>query len=99
MVHQPDADLPSAAVVVTCSRCTETVCTGGLREASQQSNGMVEAFVNTMRRDYVDGADLSTATVVLAQLPEWTTDYNHMIPHLALGYQAPVEYRRTMVTP
>lgn len=69
-----------------------------LREASQKSNGMVEAFVHTMRRDYVDGADLSTATVVVAQLAEWITDYNHMVPHLALGYQAPVAYRRTMVT-
>jgi len=55
--------------------------------------------MNTMRRDYVDGADLSTATVVLAQLAHWITDYNHVVPDLALSYQAPVEYRRTMATP
>ena len=33
--------------------------------ASPESNGMLEAFVNTLRRDYLDGADLSTAAAVL----------------------------------
>jgi transposase InsO family protein len=32
---------------------------------SPQSNGMSEAFVNTLRRDYLAGADLSSAAVVL----------------------------------
>jgi transposase InsO family protein len=37
---------------------------------SPQSNGMSEAFVNTLKRDYVDGADRSAAATVLRQLPE-----------------------------
>ena len=32
---------------------------------SPQSNGMSEAFVNTMKRDYIAGADRSTAAAVL----------------------------------
>lgn len=34
---------------------------------SPQSNGMSEAFVNTIKRDYVAGADRSTARAVLAR--------------------------------
>lgn len=63
--------------------------------ASPQSNGMSEAFVNTMRRDYLAGADLSTADAVLAQIPEWIADYNAVAPHSALGYQSPQQYRST----
>lgn len=62
--------------------------------ASPQSNGMSEAFVNTMRRDYISGADLSTAAAVLAQIPAWFADYNAVAPHSALGYQAPQQYRQ-----
>ena len=64
--------------------------------SSPQSNGMAEALVNTLRRDYIDGADLSTAEVVLDQLPEWFADYNGVAPHSALGYKSPREYRANM---
>ena len=37
--------------------------------SSPESNGMSEAFVNTMRRDYFAGADLSSSAAVLDQLP------------------------------
>ena len=63
--------------------------------ASPQSNGMSEAFVDTLRRDYLAGADLSTADVVLEQIPDWIADYNAVAPHSALGYQSPQQYRRT----
>lgn len=65
--------------------------------ASPESNGMSEAFVNTMRRDYFAGADLSTAGVVLDQIPAWITDYNAVAPHSALGYQSPQQYRSTLL--
>ena len=58
---------------------------------------MSEAFVNTLRRDYLAGADLSTAALVLAQIPAWLADYNAIAPHSALGFQAPQQYRRTML--
>jgi transposase InsO family protein len=65
--------------------------------SSPESNGMSEAFVNTMRRDYFAGADLSTADVVLDQMPAWFADYNAVAPHSALGYQSPNQYRTTML--
>ncbi len=37
--------------------------------ASPESNGMSEAFVNTLRRDYLDGADRSTAARLREQVP------------------------------
>jgi len=64
---------------------------------SRQSNGMSEAFVNTMRRDYLAGADLSTAGRVLEQIPAWIADYNAVAPHSALGFQSPQQYRSTML--
>jgi putative transposase len=63
--------------------------------SSPQSNGMSEAFVNTLRRDYIAGADLSTAAIVQAQIPAWIADYNAIAPHSALGYQSPQQYRST----
>lgn len=65
--------------------------------ASPQSNGMSEAFVNTLRRDYIAGADLSTAASVLDQIPAWLADYNAVAPHSALGYQSPHQYRGTQL--
>lgn len=61
--------------------------------ASPQSNGMSEAFVNTIKRDYVAGADRSSAASLLAQIPAWIADYNAVAPHSALGYQSPQQYR------
>lgn len=61
--------------------------------ASPESNGMAEALVNTLRRDYLDGADRSSARSVIAQLPAWFADHDHRAPHSGLGYRSPVESR------
>jgi len=61
--------------------------------ASPESNGMSEAFVNTLRRDYVSGADLSDAETVLDQVAGWIADYNAIAPHSSLGYRSPHQYR------
>lgn len=66
--------------------------------ASPESNGMAEAFVNTLRRDYVEGADIASAGRVLELVPRWIAEYNEDAPHSSLGYRSPVEYRRRMVT-
>jgi transposase InsO family protein len=55
---------------------------------------MSEAFVNTLRRDYLDGADRGTAVALLDQIPAWIADYNSVAPHSALCYRPPTEYRR-----
>jgi len=54
---------------------------------------MAEAFVNTIKRDYVAGADLSDAQTVIQQLPDWIEDYNRFAPHSALGFLSPKEFR------
>jgi len=56
---------------------------------------MSEAFVNTLWRDYIVGANLATAAVVLDQIPAWIADYNAVAPHSALGFESPQLYRRT----
>jgi len=60
---------------------------------SPESNGMAEAFVNTIKRDYVPGADLSNAETVIRQLPAWIDDYNRLAPHSSLGMLSPMEFR------
>jgi putative transposase len=60
---------------------------------SPQSNGMSEAFVNTMRRDYIESAELWSAAHVITQLLAWFEDYNENAPHSALGMKSPREYR------
>ena len=60
---------------------------------SPQSNGMSEAFVNTLKRDYVECAMLWDAQTVLRQVPDWFEDYNQRAPHSALGMLSPRQYR------
>ena len=63
---------------------------------SPESNGLAEAFVHTLNRDYVNGAELRDAEAVRAQLGEWLEDYNRQAPHSALGMRPPTEYRATL---
>lgn len=54
---------------------------------------MSEAFVNTLKRDYVQGAMLWDAQKVLEQVSGWFEDYNQRAPHSALGMLSPRQYR------
>lgn len=67
--------------------------------ASPQSNGMSEAFVNTLKRDYVSGADRSSAAALLEAIPAWIADYNAVAPHSALGFRSPAQYRAEVLVP
>jgi transposase InsO family protein len=60
---------------------------------SPESNGMAEAMVWTLRRDYLSDGDLSSAGAVLGQLERWFGDYNALAPHSALGFKSPRQYR------
>lgn len=60
---------------------------------SPQSNGMAEAFVKTMKRDYVLVNPVPDGPTVLQQLVKWFDDYNTVHPHSALGYRSPEEFR------
>jgi putative transposase len=59
---------------------------------SPQSNGMAEAFVKTMKRDYVRVSPLPDARTVMESLPLWIEHYNSLHPHKALGYRSPREF-------
>ncbi|MCB9092963.1 MAG: transposase, partial [Halobacteriovoraceae bacterium] len=63
---------------------------------SPQSNGMSEAFVGTLKRDYVYTSDCYDAKSVLEMLPEWIKDYNENAPHSGLKMMSPLEYRRSI---
>jgi putative transposase len=57
-----------------------------------QSNGMAEAFVRTMKRDYVRASPRPDARTVIAQIPRWFEPYNTIHPHRALGYRSPRKF-------
>jgi putative transposase len=59
---------------------------------SPKSNGTAEAFVRTIKRDYVRVSPLPDARTVLESLPLWFEHYNSLHPHRALGYRSPREF-------
>ena len=52
-----------------------------MRIKSPQSNGMAEAFVRTLKRDYVRVSSKPDARSVLEQPPGWIAHYNTVHPH------------------
>ena len=63
------------------------------RAYSPESNGMSEAFVKTIKRDYVYVNDCYSAEQTIGQLESWIKDYNTVAPHSALGMKSPKMYR------
>lgn len=59
---------------------------------SPESNGMSEAFVKTIKRDYVYCSDCFDAKTTIKLMKSWIKDYNENAPHSALGMQSPKEY-------
>jgi putative transposase len=64
---------------------------------SPQSNGMAEAFVKTLKRDYARVNPCPDAASVLRQLDGWFEHYNTVHPHKALGYRSPREFRKHLM--
>jgi putative transposase len=62
--------------------------------ASPESNGIAEAFVKTLKRDYVRVNPLPDAATVLRQIDGWFVDYNDSHPHSGLGMRSPREFIR-----
>ncbi len=63
---------------------------------SPASNGIAEAFVGTIKRDYVHVSDCVSADWVIDQIPKWIEDYNENAPHAALAMRSPREYQRAL---
>jgi putative transposase len=59
---------------------------------SPQSNGMAEAFVRTLKRDYARVSPRPDAQAVINQLPRWFEHYNSVHPHKVLGYRSPRQF-------
>lgn len=66
---------------------------------SPESNGMAEALVKTMKRDYVGVNPTPDAQTVIKSLPEWFEHYNLLHPHKALGYRSPREFIADQINP
>lgn len=65
---------------------------------SPESNGMAEAFVKTIKRDYASWKNISDAKTVMAGMGDWIEDYNEIAPHKGLGWLSPREFRRLGMT-
>ncbi|QBX35138.1 IS3 family transposase [Paracoccus liaowanqingii] len=59
---------------------------------SPQSNGISEAFVKTLKRDYVQVTPLPDAQNVLGLIGGWIEDYNDNHPHSGLKMRSPREF-------
>ena len=59
---------------------------------SPESNGVCEAFVKTLKRDYARVNPRPDAISVLQQLPAWFEDYNNIHPHSGLRTRSPREF-------
>ncbi|TJZ85602.1 IS3 family transposase [Paracoccus hibiscisoli] len=59
---------------------------------SPQSNGISEAFVKTLKRDYVQVTPLPDAQTVLRLIGGWIEDYNDNHPHSGLKMRSPREF-------
>ena len=58
---------------------------------SPQSNGVSEAFVHTLKRDYVQVTPLPDALAALTLIGTWFEDYNDNHPHSGLKMRSPRE--------
>ena len=64
--------------------------------ASAQSNGMFEAFVKTLKRDYIRISPIPDADTALRKIDGWIEDYNEIHPHSALKMASPREFIKAL---
>lgn len=66
---------------------------------SPESNGISEAFVKTLKRDYARIQPRPDALTVLQQLSAWIDDYNENHPHSGLRMHSPHEFIQSQSQP
>ncbi len=59
---------------------------------SPESNGLVERFFGTFKRDYVYQGELESLDEIGRKLPGWIRDYNEVAPHSALKMKSPAQF-------
>ena len=60
---------------------------------SPESDGVAEAFVRTLKRDYARVTLLPDARTILGLVSAWIEDYNASHPHSGLRMLSPREFR------
>jgi putative transposase len=65
---------------------------------SPQSNGLVESFFGTFKRDYLSHQPLETWTEAMKNIPAWITHYNEIAPHSALAMLSPLTFYQQSLT-
>ena len=65
---------------------------------SPQSNGLVESFFGSFKRDYLSHQPLETVAQALKHIPAWITHYNEIAPHSALAMLAPATFYQQWLT-
>ncbi|WP_404976279.1 IS3 family transposase [Agrobacterium larrymoorei] len=65
---------------------------------SPQSNGMSEAFVKTLKRDYIRISALPDSETALRLIDGWIENYNEIHPHSALKMASPRQFIRAKST-
>jgi putative transposase len=65
---------------------------------SPQSNGLVESFFGSFKRDYLAHQPLETLAQAMKSLPAWITHYNEVAPHSALAMLSPSTFYQQWLT-
>jgi transposase InsO family protein len=79
------AEIIDFAAALNLVPCFTPIC-------SPEGNGVCEAFVKTLKRDYARVNPRLDAISVLQQLPAWFEDYNTVHPHSGLRMRSPREF-------
>lgn len=65
---------------------------------SPQSNGLVESFFGSFKRDYLSHQPLETWTEAAKYVPQWVAHYNEIAPHSALAMLSPATFYQQSLT-
>lgn len=65
---------------------------------SPQSNGLVESFFGSFKRDYLSHQPLETLAEAMKSIPAWITHYNEIAPHSALAMLSPTSFYQLSLT-
>ena len=65
---------------------------------SPQSNGLVESFFGSFKRDYLAHHSLESLADALKLIPAWITHYNNVAPHSALAMSSPATFYQQSLT-
>jgi putative transposase len=65
---------------------------------SPQSNGLVESFFGSFKRDYLSHYPLETLAEAVKNVPAWIAHYNEFAPHSALAMLSPLTFYQQSLT-